>query len=142
MSSSSHATSSEGRLDVALAVVRRNRLWLVSRRRTDDVFDGLWEFCGGKILPGESAAQAAVRECAEELPIAVEPTREMAAVEYDYPDVAVRLHVVMCRHVVHEPVPTDPAVSQVRWVDGPTLAGLEMPAANDEIVRALLEVRD
>jgi 8-oxo-dGTP diphosphatase len=122
---------------VALALVVRDGLWLVGRRRSSDAFDGLWEFPGGKIREGESASQAAVRECAEELSLAVEPIEALPVVEHDYGDRVVCLHPVLCHPHHGKPIPNDEAVSEARWVDEPTLRSLEMPAANRKIIPLL-----
>jgi mutator protein MutT len=122
---------------VALALVARNGLWLVDRRRSSDAFDGLWEFPGGKICEGERAGEAAVRECAEELSLIVEPIDALPAVEHDYGERVVRLHPVLCRPLSGEPIPNDEAVLEVRWVDEGTLRSLEMPAANSKIIPLL-----
>ncbi len=122
---------------IALALVRRDGLWLVSRRRTDDAFGGLWEFPGGKMQPGESAARAAVRECTEEVAAVVEPVRELSLIEHGYGPLIVRLHPVLCRLVRGEPAPNSPAVAEVRWVNDQQLAALHMPAANQPLRHAL-----
>jgi mutator protein MutT len=56
-----------GSITVVAAVVRRDRRYLVCRRPPDKRHGGLWEFPGGKILPGESHADAVRREMDEEL---------------------------------------------------------------------------
>jgi 8-oxo-dGTP diphosphatase len=42
-------------------------------QRSGGPFDGLWEFPGGKVEPGESDLSALVRECAEELGVVIVP---------------------------------------------------------------------
>lgn len=54
---------------VAAAIVRKGRVLVCRRSRGS--FAGLWEFPGGKVEPGETEAAALVRECAEELGLAV-----------------------------------------------------------------------
>jgi 8-oxo-dGTP pyrophosphatase MutT (NUDIX family) len=46
---------------------RDGRLLLLQRAADDDIHPGLWEFPGGGIDPGETAAQAAARELSEEV---------------------------------------------------------------------------
>ena len=53
-------------IKVTAAVLRRGGDYLVCRRA-----NGLWEFPGGKIEPGETPEQCLARECREELAIEV-----------------------------------------------------------------------
>jgi ADP-ribose pyrophosphatase YjhB (NUDIX family) len=53
-------------------VVRDQRGWLLLEKRSDC---GLWGLAGGRIEPGESVSDAAVREIKEETGLVVEITR-------------------------------------------------------------------
>ncbi len=59
------------RVGVAVAV-RDRRGWVLLEKRSDC---GLWGFPGGRIEPGESVVEAAVREVGEETGLAVQVTR-------------------------------------------------------------------
>lgn len=52
---------------VVAAVIRRGPEYLVGCRPHHKRHGGLWEFPGGKVLPGESDLEAARRELREEL---------------------------------------------------------------------------
>lgn len=83
-------------IHVAAAVIEneRHEILLASRKLADGrVF---WEFPGGKIETGESAAQAAGRELHEELALRVYPADTMFVTLYDYPDKTVELKFVRC----------------------------------------------
>ena len=56
---------------VVAAVVARDGRLLVCQRPAHKRHGGLWEFPGGKCEPGESDADAVVRELREELGVAV-----------------------------------------------------------------------
>jgi 8-oxo-dGTP diphosphatase len=59
------------RVIVAAAIVIDGRV-LACERSAPPEAAGRWEFPGGKVEPGETDAQALVRECAEELGVRVE----------------------------------------------------------------------
>lgn len=56
---------------VVAAVIERGGRLLLCRRPAGKRHAGLWEFPGGKLLPGESIPEAARRELAEELAVEV-----------------------------------------------------------------------
>ena len=59
------------RVIVAAIIVMDGRVLACERSAPPEVA-GRWEFPGGKVEPGESDAEALVRECAEELGVRVE----------------------------------------------------------------------
>lgn len=54
---------------VAVALIDDRGRWLMHRRPAGKHHAGLWEFPGGKVEPGETPANALVREIGEELGI-------------------------------------------------------------------------
>jgi 8-oxo-dGTP diphosphatase len=56
---------------VVAAVIERDGRILLCQRPAGKRHAGLWELPGGKLLPGESVAEAARRELAEELAVEV-----------------------------------------------------------------------
>ena len=56
---------------IAIAVVEQDGRFLIGQRPPGVPLAGLWEFPGGKVEPGESPEQAAIRECREEAGIEV-----------------------------------------------------------------------
>jgi len=65
----------------------------------------LWEYPGGKVEPGESDAQALVREAREELGVRLEVGEERFAVRHAYQDLTVDLHLYDARIVDGTPAP-------------------------------------
>ena len=68
----------------AIAIIHRDTRVLMLKRRDDDrSYPGRWCFPGGRIDPGESPAEAVVREVREETGLSVTP--ESVALRYDSP---------------------------------------------------------
>ncbi len=121
---------------VALALVRRGTRWLVARRPSALHVGGVWEFPGGKQRPGESAAQAALRELCEECGVRAEVERVEATVEWEYDDRRVQLTPVVCRWIAGHARPLGNAGCY--WVTRARLRELPMPPANAIIVARVL----
>ena len=71
------------RVRVVAAVIEREGRLLLCRRPAGKRHAGLWEFPGGKLLPGESILEAARRELAEELGVQVTAVGEQL---FELPD--------------------------------------------------------
>jgi 8-oxo-dGTP diphosphatase len=78
---------------VAVGVlVRADGAVLIADRPAGKPYAGHWEFPGGKIEAGESAARALARELHEELGVRIGPSVPWAVLEHDYPHAYVRLY--------------------------------------------------
>jgi 8-oxo-dGTP diphosphatase len=66
--------------------------FLLTSRPPGKVFEGYWEFPGGKLEPTETVAQALSRELHEELGINIGEVHAWRQELFDYPHALVRLH--------------------------------------------------
>jgi mutator protein MutT len=126
------------RIDAAIAIVCRAGQVLISRRRDDDTFPGLWEFPGGKQEDGETLEQCLARELMEELAITAKPRESLPAIEHDYPELLVRLHPFVCDHTAGDAKPLES--SEVRWIDPGTLRDYEFPAGNQQLMEDVIRL--
>lgn len=80
-------------VDVAVGVlVRANDDFLLTSRPPGKVYEGYWEFPGGKLEQGESVEQALRRELHEEIGITIGSVHPWKVEMVDYPHALVRLN--------------------------------------------------
>lgn len=96
---------------------------------------GLWEFPGGKVEPGETIAQALVRELEEELGIEVLGSTPLISIPWHYPEKSVRLHALRVTAWKGEPRAREG--HPLRWLAPCDMDAVEMPAADAPILAAL-----
>jgi A/G-specific adenine glycosylase len=125
--------------DIAAAVVWRDPRLLIARRPEDGLLGGLWEFPGGKVEPGETAAEAACREVREELGVAVEILGPLAKVRHAYSHFRITLHLFHARWLSGGPAAGEVGSEDgsPRWVLPAELDRYAFPAANHEVIRQL-----
>jgi 8-oxo-dGTP diphosphatase len=80
-------------VDVAVGVlIDAAGRFLMTTRPPGKVFEGYWEFPGGKLEAGETTAQALTRELHEELGVEIGAALPWKTEIMDYPHARVRLH--------------------------------------------------
>jgi 8-oxo-dGTP diphosphatase len=126
-------------LDVVCAVIQKpNGEFLLAQRPTGKVYQGYWEFPGGKVDPGESISQATARELNEELGIVVEESYPWLTRSFSYPHAHVRLHFRRVTRWRNEPHGREEqslawqrissiSVNPLLPANGPILAALALP---------------
>jgi mutator protein MutT len=118
---------------IAIAVVEHDDRFLIGQRPPGVVLAGLWEFPGGKVQAGETAAEAAARECREETGLSVEVLRSYGERFYNYNYGRIQLQFFACRLLDVEQQPWPP----FRWIERQDLIRYEFPPANEELLRVL-----
>jgi 8-oxo-dGTP diphosphatase len=119
---------------VVAAVIGRGGRLLLCRRPAGKRHAGLWEFPGGKLLPGESPFAAVRRELAEELGVEVTALGELLLAR---PDPGSAFVVEFYRaEIAGEPAPLEH--DEIAWVDPAQLAALPLAPSDREAAAHLL----
>ena len=125
-----------GVIRVAAGVIRdRSGNILLSQRPEGKHLAGTWEFPGGKCDAGESARDALIRELDEELGIRVETAAPLLTLTHAYPELTVRL--ILLEVESYSGRPRGREGQSLRWLPPFELAGVDMPAADRPILKAL-----
>ena len=83
------------KIEVVTAILHRGGAYFVTQRGYGE-FDGMWEFPGGKLEPGETPEEALVREIREELATEISVDRFVTTLEWDYPTFHLSMRCYLC----------------------------------------------
>ena len=122
---------------IAVGVVSRGDRVLITQRAESAMLGGLWEFPGGKIGAGESAADACRREVREETGLDVDVVEHVTRVQHAYSHLRVEIDVFRCAHKkgrVRLRGPVDH-----RWILMEETAQYAFPKANHKFLSVLKE---
>ncbi len=120
----------------AAVILRRDGAVLLAQRLAGTPFAGYWEFPGGKLEPGETAAQALRRELREELGIEITLAAPWLTQRYAYPHAHVELEFFRVYAWQGEPYGRDG--QSIAWqTAGAVDVGPLLPA-NSAVLRALM----
>jgi 3',5'-nucleoside bisphosphate phosphatase len=112
--------------------------WLLARRNTPGSGQGYWEFPGGKVEPGESAAEGLARELDEELGVQAEVGALQMVVTYEYP----AFHLILAGFATHLPGArlVLAAHDEIRYVTAPEALQIKLLPADIAIFEYFLNV--
>jgi A/G-specific adenine glycosylase len=122
--------------DIAVGVVTRGGRLLLVRRPEEALLGGLWEFPGGRLMPGETPEVGVVRALGDRFGLAVRPGGMLLApVAHAFTHRRVTLHPFACRAPRGAVRPM--FHTEHRWVAPGGLDALALPRAHRKIVAAL-----
>lgn len=101
-------------LEVVAALIRDGERFLACQRPAHKARGLLWEFVGGKVEPGETGAEALIRECREELGVTLSVGEIAMDVLHEYPDLTV--HLTLFNAVISEGEPQKLEHNDIRWI--------------------------
>ncbi|GCE64716.1 8-oxo-dGTP diphosphatase MutT [cyanobiont of Ornithocercus magnificus] len=108
---------------------------LIAQRLPRDSLGDLWEFPGGKQVPGETIEECIARELREEVGLEVKVGKQLISLDHTYGYRQLSFSVHLCNHIGGE---AKPLVSQqVRWVKVGSLLLYPFPAASIHMINAL-----
>ena len=118
-------------IEVVAAIIQRDGAYFTTQRGYGE-FEGMWEFPGGKIEPGESREVALKREIQEELGVDITIDKFLCTTDYDYPSFHLTMHCYLCS-VVSGEIELREHMS-ARWLTTKTLDSVEWLPADKEVI--------
>lgn len=123
-------------VDVAVGIVQRaDGRVLMAERSARQIAAGYWEVPGGKIDPGETAAEAAARELHEEVGIRVQALKPWQTYEHAFRTRRVRLHCFRIERWSGEAHGREG--QRIAWVDPARPACAPLLPSNTRLLQAL-----
>lgn len=121
-------------IKVAAAIICDDGKVLAAQRGYGEFKDG-WEFPGGKLEPGETGAQACIREIQEELHVTIGGLRQLCTVEHDYDSFHLSMECFTCS--IESGTINDSEHENLRWLDRDDLWAVDWLPADVKVVREL-----
>ena len=124
-------------IDVVAGFLRKGDTFLLCQRPPFMNGGGQWEFPGGKLEPGETAAQALERELMEELRIQVKAFDQLAETRYAYPKFTI--HLMLLEAEIERGEPALVEHTALRWVTAEQVRELELCPADRILLDQITE---
>lgn len=123
-------------IEVVAALLWQGDRFMICQRPAHKARGLLWEFVGGKVEPGETKAQALVRECREELAVTVSVGDVFMDVVHAYPDITV--HLTLFHAALAEGVPQKLEHADIRWITPQEIPKYSFCPADEEILKRII----
>ena len=122
------------KIEVVAAVILKAGEYFATQRGYGE-FEGLWEFPGGKIEPGENCYEALKREIQEELGVNIAVDEFLCTTDYDYPSFHLTMHCYLCS--IESGSIELREHKSARWLTAETLDSVEWLPADRAVVEKL-----
>jgi A/G-specific adenine glycosylase len=122
---------------VTAAVIQKGDLVLIAQRPLGGLLGGLWEFPGGKLLPGEQLSTCLQREIYEELGVEIVVGRPMGVYQHTYTHFRVTLHAFTCE-LQNSAEPRPLQANDLQWVTISHLSEYPMGKIDRRIATTIL----
>lgn len=127
------------RIDVCAAVIgRSDGRFLMTARPEGKPHAGIWEFPGGKNLPGENDSDCIKREILEELAVDAEAEKFLFETCHDYPGKSVRLKFWKARMTDESQVLQPLDGQKIDWFSTCEMKDIEILPADLEFIEFLI----
>lgn len=124
--------------EVVAALIWDKDKFMICQRPENKARPLLWEFVGGKVEPGETRAQALIRECREELAVAISVESKFMDVVHEYPDITIQL--TLFNALITEGTPQKLEHNDIRWITVNEIPQYEFCPADEVILRRLRSI--
>lgn len=121
--------------DVVAALIWDSGRFLACQRPAYKTRGLLWEFVGGKVEPGETAEDALIRECREELGITVLVGDIFMEVIHEYPDLTV--HLILYNAFIEEGTIQLLEHNDARWLLPSEIPDYSFCPADEDILKEI-----
>ncbi len=121
--------------EVVAALIWNKGRFMACQRPAHKARGLLWEFVGGKVEPGETKAQALIRECREELAVDLSVGSVFMEVLHRYPDMTV--HLTLFHAVIAEGIPQMLEHNDIRWIAPNEIPQYDFCPADVEILERI-----
>ena len=126
--------------EVVAALIWQDNRFMICQRPAHKARGLLWEFVGGKVEPGETKEQALLRECREELAVALAVGEVFMDVVDEYPDLTV--HLTLFNATIAEGIPQKLEHNDIRWITPSEIPEYDFCPADEEILARIRKVYD
>ena len=124
-------------LTVVAGLIEAEGKVLVCQRRRGDTFELMWEFPGGKLQTGETAAEALARELREELGVEARVGEEVFRTRHRYAEMREEIELIFFAAAVERAAVRNIVFERMEWRAVETLEELNFLPADREFVGKL-----